>query len=235
MHHQTKQPTPPQSPAYNTGRQSPVYNTGRQSPAYNTGRQSPAYNTGRQSPAPPGAGHPGPKAFTLIELLVVVSIIALFLGLLLVGSEQLLTQGKGQQARVVLQSLAGANQEYQAQTGVVINHIGDKPIDWGSQSGQPGENDDSIEKFVWAMDQLDATQKMLQAISNELRVDKDNDGSGDGFVEIRDPWGTMFKYRQQTGGNVQTNLKRHPRPFFVSAGPDKKFGNDDDLYSFNLD
>ncbi len=178
--------------------------------------------------------------FTLIEILVSVSIIILLLGIGFVAGGKFITQGKITQTRSMLQGLVGANDEFKAarQQGD-INHAGNFPIKWNQVTGATGWT--SSKRFVYACRQNKNVElQMLAAVQsgeNRTRQALQADDS------LKDVWGSLILYRASNDGvgslagdKDQTNvlvtndkLPLSPSPFFVSAGPDKKFGTEDDI------
>ena len=178
--------------------------------------------------------------FTTIELMVVVGIIILLLGIGLVTGTRFITEGKKEQTLSMMNGLIGANTEFQAQRQQgSVNHDGKFPINW--TDGKASKATSSIERFVYAC----STNKAVdQAMTNAVvsageksmqRTFKDIDN--DKINEIYDPWGTLIEYRSINNGDGKgpgTNVANNLLPlskdaFFVSAGPDKKFGTDDDI------
>jgi type II secretory pathway pseudopilin PulG len=201
------------------------------------------------------AGAPG---FTIIELLVIISIITLLLGILLPALSSLLQSGKKQKVRSAMQRLLAAQDEYETVTGYTINIEGDLPIEWdGQDTGKNPSKMNSIERFVWAAQRTEASETLVNQVPDSLLVDQD----GDGFLEVRDPWGHMLEYRPQSdetdkyrhapppGSNNANSslpsnsgdeeLPEHGSPFFASPGPNGEWEpNDseaDDIYSIEID
>jgi len=160
---------------------------------------------------------------------VTIVVIALLLGLLLaIGSATGSHQAK---TRVTLQTLLTIADEYAAQTkGSIVNHVGNFPFDWTVKwpftvdSSGWGKPDDSSERFVMAVMQIAESRDMiLQLEATKILVDQDNDG----FLELRDAWGSKIVYMASNnqlsaqGGN--SLLPHHLKRFFASTGePDNQ-------------
>lgn len=177
--------------------------------------------------------------FTTIELMVAVSIIILLLGIGFVASSKYIGEARKEQVRSSMTGLMGANEEFKAKRkGGSINHEGGNPMDW---TGNDARRYSSTERFVKACRLYEASDKQVTAamLSGQKEVnrrvfdDKDNDG----IEEIYDVWETQLEYRLFNDGkgsgpvtNVSNELLPLSRsPFFVSAGPDKQFGTEDDI------
>ncbi len=124
----------------------------------------------------------------------------------------------------------------------------------------------SIEAFVWATLQLPACDAMYSGLRADRSLrDGDPDANTprlpDGFFEVVDTWGTPIRYYLRNvdedlyaagdpeRDNYSTDTMRyHATPFFVSAGPDREWGNvsaaggstawkqaQDNIYSFDLE
>jgi type II secretory pathway pseudopilin PulG len=192
-----------------------------------------------------------------VELMIVITIAALILGLLVVGMQQLVAGSKKDRAHTIMQTLSAAHAEYRAQVGEVINiggGIGNNsfpnprfPMEWEDSGGNiqypanaPGDDsqavpDSSIEKFLVACWQIQASREMVRSISSTYLLDND----GDGLLEVVDPWETALEYCpdnvDNNGNAIDNRLPLRAEPFFASAGPDKSWGTEDDIYSFELE
>lgn len=92
-----------------------------------------------------------------------------------------------------------------------------------------------IERFIWAAYQMPVIREGLPSLG-ALFGDFDNDGLGDGFLEVVDPWGNPIAYASNvkhptpntlTSTNNATDddfLPLHNNPFFASAGKDQRWG-----------
>lgn len=180
------------------------------------------------------------SGFTLIEILVVISIIIVLLGIGFIAASRFIQEGKVEQTRSMIKALIGVNEEFKAQRQQGnVNHDGIFPVNWNKL----GNGLSSSERFVKACSQIKAVETQLAAAvysgENDSRPafqDTDNDG----VEEIIDPWRIEVVYRSFNDGKGQGPdgvdnklLPLSQSPFFVSAGPDKKFGTDDDITSMD--
>jgi len=211
----------------------------------------------------------------MTELLVTMGIVIVLTAILVPALSSMMTSGERSKVVTAMQKLMAAHDEYEATTGEPINIEGDFPIEWVGEDNRkrknaPGKDDlgnpdvmSSIERFVWAAQQTQAGKTLVNGVPDDLLVDKDNDGAGDGFLEVRDPWGAMLVYRPFApepdavgpnrkyqnpsnnhnyetyvnipfGGGGVEKLRVHYDPFVASAGPDGRWGTPDDIYSFEL-
>ena len=155
-------------------------------------------------------------AFSLVELLVVIAILTLLLGIGVAVGAGLRTRARVSQARGLLSSCQAIATEYQASTGSVVGGIGIVP-------------------FVNAVKGNVRTNTMLSNLG------KAYDSTGN---TIKDAWGNPLDYRPFLNANGAGPYLDHPSPFFVSAGPDGRFGNIvggkpdkdavDNLYSYEV-
>jgi len=167
-----------------------------------------------------------------------ISRLAIF-GLLcfgLIGFTKCSTRGGcgAERTRSTLHMAKGLSTEYRAQFGYAINHdpLVVSPIDWTTPkafntrgavgSGYPN---DSIEKFVWAVWQIEELRDRLQTKAMEdVVVDTD----GDGFLELIDSWGNKIEYaayvRRGDGYKADDHLPASKTPIFISPGADGLLG-----------
>lgn len=190
--------------------------------------------------------------FTLIEILVAISIIALLIGIGAVGMTKVQRAARSAQVKSMLEGMEGALTEYQTQVQSVPNHGDSGNITWSTVNGGDGASYISSERFVYACSQVPSAQtQLLAAVSSgsssaNERIFSDKVG-GNGINEIYDVWETPILYRSSnlgTEGNPDGTANGLPlptpqysskHPFFVSAGPDKEFGTDDDISTLELD
>ncbi|MEM9251595.1 MAG: prepilin-type N-terminal cleavage/methylation domain-containing protein [Planctomycetota bacterium] len=135
------------------------------------------------------------------------------------------------------------------------------PDDLPSKNGHPdGYPEHFIERFIALVDQRDESRSLWRSVDNNNIVDTD----GDGFAEVTDPWGTPIVYAAfvshrdsdnddnflEQRGDMQAAgggsfVPKSPAPVFVSAGPDRDFGDvngsaaeqaaaEDNLYSDSI-
>ena len=203
-------------------------------------------------------GHKSKTGFTIIELMVVIGIIIILAGIGLVTMNVLNEQAVKDKTRMVIRGAAGAGTEYEAQIASVINHTGSSPVDWGTNKtgtadtsvSEPATSLSSIERFVWALWQIEDTQNRLKRFDDML-VDAD----GDGFYELNDGWGRPLEYVDGTNAPLtpmptpNSNFSTLPRRnafFLACAGPDGEWGvvnnqnqpddpAKDNIYSFDME
>lgn len=158
--------------------------------------------------------------FTMIEVMVVVGLIIFLLGIGVVAGTKFIAEGKKEQIRGLMQGLLGANEEYKARTGGSVQLEG---------------NGASIVQFVDACKQIkDVEDQMMAAIvsGGEQTVKRTFD---ERTRIVKDPWGTAIEYRPYnkddpvSGESADPKLPLSNHAFFVSAGPDKRLGTEDDL------
>jgi prepilin-type N-terminal cleavage/methylation domain-containing protein len=178
-------------------------------------------------------GFAGRGGFTLIELLVVVAIIAVLVGLVLGGASAVKTSSQNSSTQILLQKLKTVDIEYRAQSGYIVSFFGTEP-----------NEGDSIKKFVAEVSGFSEVKKLLIAAGEKYVQSTDADPDPETVV---DAWGTLVQYRAYmedeapaysgigVGDLPARGTKDEPQPYFASAGPDMKFGTEDDIYSFNLD
>jgi prepilin-type N-terminal cleavage/methylation domain-containing protein len=190
------------------------------------------------------------RGFSLAEILVVVAVIGILVGLLVPALQQMQSQAKVKKARTTVQSARAAADAYRAATDTRINsHEADSdPFDWSTIEGGAMAGDfkkRSIERLIWAATQVDAGEKAIEAagVGDAGLTDRD----GNGFDELRDPWGTRLiyaSYAEQGGASSEDDFlpehgtSKNWRPFVASAGPDglwggpgpdEAFGTNDDV------
>lgn len=181
--------------------------------------------------------------FTVVEILVVVSISLLLLGIGAAVAIDMVADMRREQTRAMMKALLGANTEFKAvRNQPAVNHDGTYPINWPTEGLGSAS---SCERYVAAMMQVASAEQMLTAAINSStgqaldRTYKDTNGNK--VNEIYDRWGTQLEYRSSNDGTgtgpgtgvANKKLPVSPFPFFVSAGPDKTFGNDDDIHTLD--
>ena len=153
--------------------------------------------------------------------------------------------------KVTLKIVKAAATEYEVQTGIMIDQNDRRwevPQKRNAPSATPGSAivDDSIERLVCALLEVEQSKKILQSLARDALRDTD----GDGFLEVVDDWGNKLVYDTHVSHSDADKSddylpeRNGPDPFVVSAGYDQDFGNaktnpkdrieDDNLYSFNL-
>lgn len=192
------------------------------------------------------------RGFSLMEMLMVIVIIATLLAIGLVAGANFRRDARVKQVKTVLDTCRAAATEYQAATGLVVNHSaynpGDgstnkiKPFDWKALadddvqlaplSEKQEQNDDPdkadkatnvyIERFVWAVHQVPSARKILEG--HKFLEDTD----ADGFAEVVDPFGRALAYAAFVNHEDEIEkddyLPEHRTPFFASRGIDGLWG-----------
>ncbi len=177
------------------------------------------------------------RGFTLTEIMVTISIIAILMAVGAAGVLSVQGVAAKNQTLATMAALKAIADEYKRQAGDPVNDLTpppNEPIDWNiskprNATGAAGSAvvNDSIERFVWAVDQDPLTRKMVYALGAGVFVDDkagiDNKfGDRDGFNEVVDGWGRRLDYFQS---NSSGPIRPHARPFFVSAGQDGEWGD----------
>ncbi|MEX0654820.1 MAG: type II secretion system protein [Phycisphaeraceae bacterium] len=168
-------------------------------------------------PAPTHATHRH-AAFSLPELLVVIFIIAALMSVGLFAAATMRESAQVQQTRGILQALANAATEFQAQTGRSVP--------------APDGGVETIEWFIAQARQVPEVEQVLWSINADYLTTEI--AGGDEVPEtVHDVWETRIEYRHPD--DPHADFPERHRPYFASAGPDETFGTDDDIYSFDLD
>lgn len=192
-------------------------------------------------------------------MLVFIGISIFLLGIVGGVSLRMAGEMRREQTRAVLEGLLGAQEEFKAirQQGPV-NHDGTFPVNWSTFP----DAGSSSERFVFGLSQVPSAQEAMIAALNSGSSQAFNrqfrDANNNGINEIYDRWGTEIEYRSahdsnapgrgpgrvgrhviDDRGNTTTNgvdnniLPSSPFPYFISAGPDKQFGTDDDIITLD--
>jgi prepilin-type N-terminal cleavage/methylation domain-containing protein len=148
------------------------------------------------------------QGLSLVEMLIVVGLIALLATMVISVASRVDNQSKEKGVESVFVLLEGALEEYK-------EFQGDFP-------GQPVKDFTNVaahsEYLYRELYSIPASRKILEKISGSLIENKF--GTADSPPEIYDPWGTALEYRYNPGDNF---------PELISAGPDRIFGNTDDI------
>lgn len=190
--------------------------------------------------------------FSLMEIIVVVVILAAMVAIAVPAMNKVLAAGDVGRTRAMLNSLTGAADEYELQTGAMVNHM-----DPGLTVG--GDNDNTIGYFIRQSGQIEACLNLMKAAAGQGNFDAPRDaadiaGEDIDDMAILDAWDNKIRYAarvsHEDGFTDDDYLPPHPRPFFASAGPDGRWGtvtidNDghvvpdedaaDNVYSFEAD
>lgn len=175
------------------------------------------------------------RGFTLIELLLVLAMIVLLMWLGVTAYSVAFSTSTTQKARVLLSNLTLAMTEYTASTRQRVQYTPDltRPADHSMR--------------VWTAKLMEApsSREVLLKLPLSAGIDDTGDGEPDYFA---DPWGTPIQYRMWHDGGpftaadppvsdtvqfIMRGSPEHPQPFLVSAGPDRTFGTEDDIYGYD--
>lgn len=155
------------------------------------------------------------KGFTLMEMLAVIFIMAVIAGIMLPALRRVREGGRVTHARNEINQLIAAIQMYAEDWGNYppddgVNHLGA----WGE------EHNPDAEPGKYSSRNLLAELRRLEYLDWELpQLIEENTGNA------LDPWENPYRYRYNTptvvGLGVAFNL--------YSAGPDRKYGTEDDI------
>lgn len=145
---------------------------------------------------------------TLVEMLTVVAIIALLATMVIRIAARIDTQSKERSLEGIFALLESALQEYHEYTGSFPEQL-EKNFTMAVVHS---------EYLCEQLHRIPNSRKVLGKISDSLIENKY--GVAGTPPEIYDPWGTALDYRYIPGDNF---------PELISAGPDRIFGNADDI------
>jgi len=150
---------------------------------------------------------------SLVEMLIVVGLIALLATMVIGVAGRLDTQTKVKSVTSNFALLEGALEEYKEFQGIFPEQPAKDFADVPAHS----------EYLYGELYSVPGSRKILEKVSNNL-IKNQYSPAGVSLVdsphEIYDAWGTAMDYRYVAGENY---------PELVSAGPDKIFGNADDI------
>jgi len=162
-----------------------------------------------------GDGRAGPErrsdGFTLVELVVVMAILVILAGLTSSVAFVVLRRSRAGVASSDITALEMGLAAYR-------QHLGAYPPD-DVGSGANGMN----EALVYHL-----CRKLTRGMNTygpfaEIGEDRLRDSEGDGFRELRDPWGNLYQYAENASHSTPTGA--NPRSYdIVSPGPDGEFG-----------
>ncbi len=160
--------------------------------------------------------------FTLVEMLVVVSIIALTTAIVISVAMQVHNSSKEHELNNTFGVLKGALQAYHEETGEFPVQLATDTT--GVASGVLDEflidsAADHIALVYEKLDSIPASRAFLKKL-NPLVV-KGDESQSEPF-RLYDLWGIPLDYQYIQGQSF---------PEFISAGPDKRFGTEDDIRS----
>jgi prepilin-type N-terminal cleavage/methylation domain-containing protein len=148
------------------------------------------------------------QGLSLLEMLIVVGLIALLATMVISVASRIDNQSKEKGIESVFALLEGALEEYKEFQG-----------DFPGQPVRDFTNAAAHSEYLYGeLYSVPGSRKILEKISDSLI--KNNFGTADSPAEIYDPWGTVLEYRYDPGDNF---------PELISAGPDRIFGNADDI------
>ena len=145
---------------------------------------------------------------TLVEILIVVSIITILASMVIGMATRIGNQSKEKSLQDTFALLESALEEYREHEGAFPDGV----------DPDPNVNSEILYEALYS---IPGSRKILEQISDSLIADK---GGPSDTPEIYDPWGTilLYVYAPAQGDNF---------PELKSAGPDKNFGNTDDISS----
>ena len=147
---------------------------------------------------------------SLVEMLIVVGVIALLATMVIGVASRIDNQSKEKGIESTFALLEGALEEYREYQGAFPA----QPVkDFTSVSAHS-------EYLYGELYSIPSSRKILDKVRDSLIKHDFDSGAVPPVPEIYDPWETALDYRYVPGDNF---------PELVSAGPDKIFGNDDDL------
>ena len=147
---------------------------------------------------------------SLVEMLIVVGIIAMLATMVIGIAGRIDTQAKEKGVESTFALLEGALDEYKEFQDV-----------FPAQRLKDFVNVSQHSEFLYGeLYSIPSSRKILEKVSDSLIKHDFDTGIVPPVPEIYDPWGTPLDYRYVPGDNF---------PELVSAGPDKIFGNTDDI------
>ncbi len=147
---------------------------------------------------------------SLVEMLIVVGVIALLTTMVISVASRIDNQSKEKGIESTLALLDGALEEYREYHGAFPQ----QPVKDFTDVSLHSEN---LYRELYS---IPVSRKILEKINGSLIKHDYDSGAEPPVPEIYDPWGTPLDYRYEAGENF---------PELVSAGPDKIFGNADDI------
>ncbi|HUT47372.1 MAG TPA: prepilin-type N-terminal cleavage/methylation domain-containing protein [Sedimentisphaerales bacterium] len=147
---------------------------------------------------------------SLVEMLIVVGVIALLATMVIGVASRIDNQAKEKGVESTFALLEGALEEYKEFRGV-----------FPAQPLKGFVNVPAHSEYLYGeLYSIPGSRKILEKVSDSLIKHYVDTGTVPPVPEIYDPWGTALEYRYVPGDNF---------PELVSAGPDKIFGNADDI------
>ena len=147
-------------------------------------------------------------AVTLVEMIIVVAVIALLAAMVVVAARRIDNQAKEKGAESLFSVLGGALEEYY-----------DFEDYFPEQTEKDFANAAAHSEYLYGkLRSIPDSRRILEKINDSLI--KNEYGAADSPPEIYDPWGTALDYEYTVGDSF---------PRLISAGPDRVFGNADDI------
>lgn len=154
------------------------------------------------------------RAVTLVEMMVVLGIIAVLAGLVVTLTLRVDNQSKERALDSAFGLLNTALREYYEVKGR-----------FPEQSARDA-HDFALDHNEWMVKELRSVPD-ARAVLEQLNPATVKSLAGDPTIaEIRDPWGTVLDYVYEYADG-----KGDTFPELISAGPDRKFGTEDDISS----
>ena len=184
-----------------------------------------------RSPIPRAKRHP--HAFTLVELATTVAALVIVMGLMVSLARYVRTTSAKELTKRLLHDLDQFSAEYSARHGGAVLNVpplifaSDQP---GGTGGLGGIDEATLQKTALANNQA-----FVAALRSEAGF---NSNAFVGVPEsiyddntLRDAWGTPLVYMPAMSPAI--GMAPQNKPFFFSAGPDRKFlTQEDNLYSY---
>jgi len=147
---------------------------------------------------------------SLVEMLIVLAVIALLATMFVGVAGRIDNQSKEKLLKSTFTLLEGALEEYREFQGV-----------FPAQTVKDFTNVPAHSEYLYGeLYSIPDSRKVLEKVSDTLIKHDFDSGAVPPVPEIYDPWETALDYRYIAGENF---------PELVSAGPDKIFGNADDI------
>jgi prepilin-type N-terminal cleavage/methylation domain-containing protein len=151
---------------------------------------------------------------SLVEMLIVVGVVALLATMVIGIAGSLDSQSKEKGLKSTFALLEGALEEYKEFQGAF-------PVPPAGNYNSIAERAAAYSEYLYGeLYSVPDSRKILDKISDSLIKHEVDSGVVPPVPEIYDPWETVLDYRYAPGDNF---------PELVSAGPDKIFGNADDM------
>jgi prepilin-type N-terminal cleavage/methylation domain-containing protein len=151
------------------------------------------------------------RAVTLIEMMMVLGIIVVLAGVVVTLTFRIDSQSKERALDNAFALLGASLREYY-----------EFRDEFPEQTEQNSANAVThIESMLQALRSVPDSRRVLDQLNPALL--KSQEGLAD-VPELRDPWGTVLDY-------VYNPAEGDSFPSLISAGPDKRFGTDDDINS----